>query len=285
MHAIHTPTISCGSSADQNKPHFSSSRPFTAFLLLAHHRHSFSPGDPLRGPFRAVGGALGLPYVGDEGFKQHPHRGIDIWTIVLDGSDGFRHRDSLGGACTYRGGSTQFMRSGRGVLHEEMWETRSDRPTSIELFQLWVNLPAHLKMAAPAICYIGDAWSNPYDDTSVLDANGLATAVRTLDYGGALEQATGDHSSGRALEPRPPVSIRYATIPAGGSWTAEAPADHTAMAYVRTGTVRVNGQVLGEVSSGSTATFASDGSHACLVNPSAAQAASVLLLTVHSTAA
>ena len=36
------------------------------FLLLAHHRHSFSPGDPLRAPFRAIGGALGLPYVGDE---------------------------------------------------------------------------------------------------------------------------------------------------------------------------------------------------------------------------
>jgi hypothetical protein len=66
------------------------------FLLLAHHRHSFSPWDPLRAPFKAVGGALGLPYVGDEGFAIHPHRGIDIWTIVLDGSDGFKHKDSLG---------------------------------------------------------------------------------------------------------------------------------------------------------------------------------------------
>ena len=63
------------------------------FLLLAHHRHSFSPADPLRGPFKAVGGALGLPYVGDEGFALHPHRGIDIWTYVLDGSDGFRHKE------------------------------------------------------------------------------------------------------------------------------------------------------------------------------------------------
>ena len=52
------------------------------FLLLAHHKHSFSPGDPLRGPFKAVGGALGLPYVGDEGFAMHPHRGIDILTNV-----------------------------------------------------------------------------------------------------------------------------------------------------------------------------------------------------------
>ena len=61
------------------------------FLLLAHHKHSFSPGDPIRGPFKTIGEALGLPYVGDEGFKLHPHRGIDIFTIVLHGSDGFRH--------------------------------------------------------------------------------------------------------------------------------------------------------------------------------------------------
>ena len=66
----------------------------------------------------------------------HPHRGFDILTYVLDGSDGFRHRDSLGGAQVYRGGSAQYMRAGRGALHEEFWETRPDRRTSIELFQV-----------------------------------------------------------------------------------------------------------------------------------------------------
>ena len=99
------------------------------FLLLAHHKHSFTPGDPLRGPFKAVGGALGLPYVGDEGFALHPHRGIDILTYVLDGSDGFRHRDSLGGACIYRGGAAQFMRAGRGAMHEEVASCELQRCT------------------------------------------------------------------------------------------------------------------------------------------------------------
>ena len=51
------------------------------------------------------------------------------------------------------------------------------------------------------------------------------------------------------------------------------------IAYVRSGQVRVNGQVLGEVDAGSTATFAPDGSHTWLVNPSTKEAASVLLLT------
>ena len=115
------------------------------FLLVAHHKHWFDPRDPLRGPFRAVGGALGLPYVDVEGFSMHPHRGFDILTYVLDGSDGFRHRDSLGGERTYRGGSAQFMRAGRGAMHEEFWETRDDRRTSVELFQVWINLPRRRK--------------------------------------------------------------------------------------------------------------------------------------------
>ena len=55
----------------------------------------------------------------------HPHRGFDILTYVLDGSDGFRHRDSMGGSKVYRGGSAQWMRTGAGAQHEEFWETHS----------------------------------------------------------------------------------------------------------------------------------------------------------------
>ena len=247
------------------------------FLLLAHHRHSFSPNDPLRGPFRTVGGALGLPYVGEEGFKLHPHRGLDIFTIVLDGSDGFRHRDSLGGECVYRGGACQFMRAGRGVMHEEFWETRSDRPTKIELFQLWVNLPSKLKMSPPAIRYIGDEWGTSYGESAYVDASsGVRTRVRTID-GPTLEAAV--KGEGDVLAPRPAVQIRHATIGPGGAWVAPADAHHTAMAYVRSGTVLVNGQVLGEAKAGSTCTFNMDGDTTWLVNANRAEPADVLLLT------
>ena len=246
------------------------------FLLLAHHRHSFSPDDPLRGPFKAVGGALGLPYVGDEGFAMHPHRGIDIWTYVLDGSDGFLHKDSLGGQCMYRGGACQFMRSGKGAMHEEMWETRSDRTTSIELFQLWVNLPARLKLQPPAIRYLGSAWRAPYAEQTVSDARGVATRVRTLD-GPLLE--TAHEGQGETLEARPPVTIRHATIGPGGSWAASVESSHTALCYARTGRVQVNGQVLGEVREGSTCHFKRDGDVVWLVNAEDDRSADVLLLT------
>lgn len=247
------------------------------FLLLAHHRHSFSPLDPLRAPFRAVGGALGLPYVGDEGFALHPHRGIDIWTIVLDGSDGFRHKDSLGGECTYRGGSTQFMRSGRGAMHEEMWETRPDKTTKIELFQLWVNLPASLKMSPPCIKYIGGEWGTEYKEETQIDAStGKATRVRIIGDADTLDRAV--EGSDTELQPRPPVQIRYASLPPGNAWVAPCDPAHTALAYVRSGNVRVNGQVAGEVREGSTCTFAGDGDCVWLVNDGTRDA-DVLLMT------
>ena len=65
--------------------------------------------------------------ISTQGFSMHPHRGFDILTYILDGSDGFRHRDSLGGEKTYRGSSAQWMRTGAGAMHEEFWETHAAR--------------------------------------------------------------------------------------------------------------------------------------------------------------
>ena len=49
-------------------------------------------------------------------------------------------------------------------MHEEYWETRSDRTTQIELFQLWINLPARQKGDPAAIRYVGEAWGAPYEE-------------------------------------------------------------------------------------------------------------------------
>lgn len=246
------------------------------FLLLAHHKHSFTPGDPLRGPFRAVGGALGLPYVGDEGFKMHPHRGIDILTYVLDGSDGFRHRDSLGGQAVYRGGAAQFMRSGRGALHEEMWETSPDRTTRIELFQLWVNLPSRLKMQEPAIRYLGRDWGA--DFVEIEEEGG--TRVRTALDSSLLDRAVA--GSGKLAAQRPAVTVEHITLPPGGRWRRSVPPSRTAMLYVRSGAARLgHGAVLDPlVPAGSTAFFERDGDHVSLANAGApSEACDALLLT------
>ncbi|HOI70754.1 MAG TPA: pirin family protein [Methanobacterium sp.] len=79
------------------------------------------------------------------GFPMHPHRGIETVTYVLDGL--VDHKDSMGNAGTIGGGDVQWMTSGSGIIHEEM-PKESDQGI-MQGFQLWVNLPAKLKMTQP----------------------------------------------------------------------------------------------------------------------------------------
>jgi len=78
------------------------------------------------------------------GFPMHPHRGIETVTYMLAGD--VTHRDSLGNAGTIGAGDVQWMTAGRGIMHEEMPEPVNGRMAG---FQLWVNLPARLKMTKP----------------------------------------------------------------------------------------------------------------------------------------
>ena len=179
-----------------------------------------------------VGKALGLPYVDVEGFSMHPHRGIDIWTYILDGSDGFCHRDSLVAekkdARIYRGGSAQFMRTGAGGMHEEFWETSPTRRTNIELFQLWVNLPARQKMEPAAVTYVGTDTDYPW-----LSDKEPNPDVTVRDLSATLEQ---EHVlAATQVAKRPPISIRHVTMEPRSEWRAPAPADHSVALYVREG--------------------------------------------------
>lgn len=110
------------------------------FLLLVHHSHSFTPFDPFRFITNLV-----LP----EGFPAHPHFGFDTVTYCMEG--GMRHRDSEGEAMNYGNGEVQWMRAGRGVIHEEMWDVDPTRHTRVEIFQLWVNLPKSRKQDPPSV--------------------------------------------------------------------------------------------------------------------------------------
>jgi redox-sensitive bicupin YhaK (pirin superfamily) len=101
---------------------------FDPFLLFDH----FAFNDPAEGPIR--------------GFPMHPHRGIETVTYILQGS--VNHRDSLGNAGLIGPGDVQWMTAGGGILHEEM--PRRGPDGNINGFQLWVNLPANLKMSQPS---------------------------------------------------------------------------------------------------------------------------------------
>jgi len=240
------------------------------YLLLAHHKHWFDPRDPLRGPFKEVGKALGLPYVDVEGFSMHPHRGFDVLTYVLDGSDGFRHRDSLGGSRTYRGGAAQWMRTGSGVVHEEFWETRQDRRTDVELFQIWINLPASMKFDKPVVNYVGIGTDNPWlegggDSGDLqLDQAQPAGSFSVRDVGSTLNLAAKQAGAGV----RPPVEILHARIGPGGKWKIKSPQKHSALLYVREGVASIQSELQqpSTVRALQTATFAPDGDSIVVCN-------------------
>lgn len=78
------------------------------------------------------------------GFPDHPHRGFETVTYMIEGA--FRHQDSSGAKGVLRSGGVQWMTAGRGIVHSEMPEQRDG---ALKGFQLWINLPASHKMIAP----------------------------------------------------------------------------------------------------------------------------------------
>lgn len=134
-----------------------------AFLFLNHH-----------GPQTYAPGNRGLP------FGPHPHRGFETVTFILEGE--LAHTDSAGHESIIRAGGVQWMTAGSGIVHAEVSPAAFKRDGGpMEILQLWLNLPARLKMAAPR--YIG------------LQANGIpaiaadGATVRLI--AGAFAGATG----------------------------------------------------------------------------------------------
>ena len=79
------------------------------------------------------------------GFPDHPHRGFNTFTYMLEGH--MEHRDSMGNKGNLTSGGAQWMRAGSGVIHSEMPQQTSGL---MQGFQLWINLPADKKMSVPA---------------------------------------------------------------------------------------------------------------------------------------
>lgn len=131
-----------------------------AFLFLNHH-----------GPQVYAPGSNGLP------FGPHPHRGFETVTFILDGE--LAHRDSGGHESIIGPGGVQWMTAGSGLVHEEVSpEDFKRRGGAMEILQLWINLPAALKMTAPR--YTGVRAS----DVPLIEANGARVHLVSGSYGG-----------------------------------------------------------------------------------------------------
>ena len=93
------------------------------------------------------------------GFPPHPHRGIETVTYMLQGE--FEHKDSTGAKGRMKSGDVQWMKTGSGIIHSEMPAMSSGK---LHGFQLWINMPAKMKMNKPDYIYIDSDQIKTYKD-------------------------------------------------------------------------------------------------------------------------
>ncbi|WP_434213167.1 pirin family protein [[Pseudomonas] boreopolis] len=154
------------------------------------------------------------------GFPEHPHRGFETVTYMLDGR--MRHRDNHGNEGLLTPGSVQWMTAGRGLVHSEMPEQESGRMRG---FQLWVNLPAKDKMTEPKYQEFA-----PDRIPVATPADGVAVKViagRVGEVAGPIVQPATD-----------PLYLDIEMAP-GASWDYLLPAGHNAFAYAFEGGLAV----------------------------------------------
>jgi redox-sensitive bicupin YhaK (pirin superfamily) len=171
------------------------------FLFCVHHDDAYPAGNEQMGPAASLAGRnIGQDFEGKDGwrmyhgelvpgFPQHPHRGFETVTILRKGL--IDHSDSLGAVARFGPGDVQWLTAGQGIVHAEMFPLL-DRggPNPVELFQIWLNLPAADKMVAPHFTMF---WNDSIPRIVEKDDAGRETEITVI--AGAL---------GVVVPPRPP---------------------------------------------------------------------------------
>ncbi len=191
------------------------------FLFCVHHLDHYPQGNGQMGPAASLAGRnIGQDFAGKDGwnlyhgqqvpgFPAHPHRGFETVTLARQGL--IDHADSLGAAARFGHGDAQWLTAGRGIVHSEMFPLLNDAAANpAELFQIWLNLPGRLKMAAPHFKML---WAEQIPRATVADAEGRSTELTAV--AGRLQQGSTD------LQPPAPPPDSWAAQPGSGVaiWT------------------------------------------------------------------
>jgi quercetin 2,3-dioxygenase len=158
------------------------------FLFCVHHEDAYPKGNQMMGPVASLSGRdLGNDFIIKEGFRMyhgkqvpgfpgHPHRGFETITVVRKGV--VDHTDSMGAAGRYGNGDVQWMTAGKGVQHAEMFPLVNDQTENpLELFQIWLNLPAKNKMVD---AHFKMLWREDIPLHKERDAKGLLTEIEVI---------------------------------------------------------------------------------------------------------
>jgi redox-sensitive bicupin YhaK (pirin superfamily) len=193
------------------------------FLVCVHHVDLYPKGNDRLGPAAALDGRnIGQDFAGKDGwrmyhgdvvpgFPQHPHRGFETVTYVREGF--IDHSDSLGATARFGRGDVQWLTAGAGIVHSEMFPLlKPDAGNRLELFQIWVNLPARSKLAPP---YFTMFWDKD------VPRHRPAPGVEITVVAGALADAEppAPPPDSWAANPDAELAIWLITLDADAEWT------------------------------------------------------------------
>lgn len=166
------------------------------FLFCVHHEDYFPNGNEQMAPDTKYlnGRHMGDDFIIKDGFRMyhgktvpgfpgHPHRGFETITVVRKGI--VDHADSMGASGRYGNGDVQWMTAGKGVQHSEMFPLiHADKENTMELFQIWLNLPRKNKMVEP---HFKMFWKESIPNHVHTDSTGKKTIVEVI--AGQLEKS------------------------------------------------------------------------------------------------
>ena len=231
-------------------------------------------GFPVRRPFPIAGfghfdpfllidhlGPVDWPAGGPIGAPDHPHRGFETVTYVLQGEN--EHRDSFGNADVLGPGDVQWMTAGGGVIHSEMPTAAFKRSGGTQQgFQIWVNLPAIDKMMTPRYQTLRASQIPQAESADTL------AKVRVI-AGEALGVSA-------RIDTRVPIQMLHYTLKPGASVAQHVPSEQNGLVYVFKGTARVGDR---EVREGQAALLGPGESVALANSRESAEATELLLLS------
>lgn len=221
------------------------------FLFCVHHLDHYPEGSAEFGPKASLAGrSIGNDFEPRDGwrmyhgstvpgFPEHPHRGFETITFARKGF--IDHSDSMGAAARFGRGDVQWMTAGRGVVHSEMFPLLSaTQGNTVELFQIWMNLPAVDKMVEPHFTML---WADDIPSHAHTDAAGAGSVITVIagSYEGLVPPAP--PPSSWASRPEADVAIWHITMDAGATLALPPAAGRgtTRVLYVFEGSAAIDG--------------------------------------------
>ncbi len=224
------------------------------FLFCVHHNDAYPAGNAQHGPDAPLSGRqMGQDFAGKDGwnmyhgsrvpgFPSHPHRGFETVTLVRKGL--IDHADSLGATARFGGGDVQWLTAGAGIVHAEMFPLlKQGQPNPLELFQIWLNLPARSKMVAPHFTMF---WAEQIPHQMFTDAAGLVTHVSCV-AGTLLPGTRPPPPDSWASQAEADLAIWTLKLAPGARWTlpaATGPQTRRALYFFVGHTLNVGGEAV-----------------------------------------